>query len=198
MLVCVAKNFAAYGRWGRALSSACAIAAISCTCLLSGDVLSAAEPSAGDLEFFEKQIRPLLVQHCYECHSGASKKIQGGLRLDASAAWLAGGDTGPAVVPGDLDKSLLVRAMRYADSDLEMPPRGKLPAEIIQLFEQWVAKGAPAPAESAEATTARPTIDLAVGRQFWCYRPIVAPPLPQPRPAADAGRDRCVCHRRRA
>ncbi len=152
-------------------------------CLLSGDVLTASEPSAGDLEFFERQIRPLLAQHCYECHSGASKKIQGGLRLDASAAWLAGGDTKPAVVPGDPDKSLLVRAVRYADSDLQMPPRGKLPAEVIQLFEQWVAKGAPAPTESAAEVTARPTIGLAAGRQFWCYRPIVAPAVPQPQDA---------------
>src|SRR4051812_24123405 len=87
----------------------------------------AAAPQAGDLEFFENKVRPVLVEHCYSCHSG--KKDRGGLRVDSRAALLAGGDTGPALVPGKPDQSLLLKAVRH-QGDLKMPPKGKLPTAV--------------------------------------------------------------------
>src|SRR5262249_22090341 len=102
-------------------------------------------PSAADLAFFESKVRPLLVEHCYECHSDRKKKPKGGLRLDSRAGWVAGGDTGPALVAGDVEHSLLVRAVRYGDSELKMPPDEKLADGEIAVLEEWVRRGAPDP-----------------------------------------------------
>ena len=74
------------------------------------------------VEFFEKRIRPLLVENCYKCHSAQSEKVKGGLLLDTREGVLKGGDTGAAIVPGDPEKSLLIKAVRYTDKDLQMPP----------------------------------------------------------------------------
>ena len=104
----------------------------------------AAVPDASGLEFFEKRIRPLLAEHCYECHS-AEKKTKGGLRLDNRDGWSRGGDSGPAVLPGNLDDSPLIKAVRYRDKDFRMPPKRKLSDEQIADFEKWVTLGAPVP-----------------------------------------------------
>ncbi|HWB54772.1 MAG TPA: DUF1549 domain-containing protein, partial [Tepidisphaeraceae bacterium] len=132
--------------------------------------------AAADLEFFEKQIRPLLAQHCYECHG--EKKSKGGLRLDVAAGWQRGGDSGPAVVAGKPDESLLIAAVRR--EGLEMPPTGKLPDNAIRVLEEWVARGAPAPADARRPIAANVprTIDIAAGRQFWAYQPPRATVLP--------------------
>ncbi|TMQ01810.1 MAG: hypothetical protein E6L09_01855, partial [Verrucomicrobia bacterium] len=82
-----------------------------------------ADPNRADAEFFEKKIRPVFVEHCYKCHSQEAEKVKGGLLLDTRDGLLKGGDTGPAIVPGDPDKSLLIKAVRYIDEDLQMPPR---------------------------------------------------------------------------
>src|SRR5829696_1259048 len=82
-------------------------------------------PDSTGIEFFEKQVRPVLVDHCYSCHSEAAEKLKGGLLLDTKAGVLKGGDSGPAIVPGDPDKSLLIKAVRYTDKDLKMPPKDK-------------------------------------------------------------------------
>ena len=79
---------------------------------------------AGDVEFFETKIRPLLVNQCYECHSAVAKSLKAGLRLDSKSAILKGGDSGPAIVPGKPDDSLLIQSVRYESN--EMPPNGKL------------------------------------------------------------------------
>ena len=84
-----------------------------------------------DVEFFESRIRPLLVEHCYECHSGKAKKTKGGLRLDSRAGWTKGGESGPAIVPGKPDDSLLIRGVRYWDKDFTMPPT------ILWLRHRW-------------------------------------------------------------
>ena len=89
----------------------------------------AADPDG--IEFFEKKIRPLLVEKCYECHAETSKRLKGGLRLDSKAATLKGGDTGPSLVPGDPDKSLTVKAIRQQDAELKKPPQGTLTDEQI-------------------------------------------------------------------
>src|SRR5580704_2275470 len=85
-----------------------------------------AQAQSADFEFFEQKIRPVLVDHCYKCHSAESEKIEGGLRLDIREGLLKGGDSGPTIVPGNPEKSLLVKAVRYLDPDLQMPPKTKL------------------------------------------------------------------------
>ncbi len=114
-------------------------------------------------EFFEKKIRPVLAESCYECHSASSKKLKGGLLVDNRAALLKGGDTGPAVVPGKPEKSLLLDAMAHRVEDLEMPPKKpKLPDAVLKDFERWIKDGAVWPGgETAAATTNAYGFDLA-------------------------------------
>jgi hypothetical protein len=151
--------------------------------LLAGQVSApAAEQSDGgtaeDLDFFEQRIRPLLVNHCAECHGGAGEKTHGGLSLDTRAGWETGGDSGPAIVPGDPDASLLIRAVRYADTALQMPPDGKLSAEQIADLERWVRRGA---ADPRTGRRAAPGIGGDEARQFWSFLPVREPPLPEVR-----------------
>jgi Protein of unknown function (DUF1553)/Protein of unknown function (DUF1549)/Planctomycete cytochrome C len=131
----------------------------------------AEEVSKQHLEFFEKNIRPVLVEHCYECHSSQSEKLKGKLLLDSRESALKGGETGPAIVPGDAEASLVVQALRY--ENFEMPPKGKLPAEVISNFEQWIKNGAADPREGSGAATIAPPpqIDFVAARQFWSLRP---------------------------
>src|SRR6187402_3173381 len=105
--------------------------------------LAATDPAEG-IAYFEKQVRPVLINRCYECHS-AGKKIKGGLALDTREATLKGGDSGPSLVAGDLEKSKLIEAIRYLNHDLQMPPKGKMPASEIKALEDWVRMGAPDP-----------------------------------------------------
>ena len=110
--------------------------AFVCLCLLvAGGGVFAAEPTAKGLAFFEKKIRPVLVEHCYKCHSASSEKVKGELLLDTRERIRKGGESGHAVVPKNLDESLLIEAIRYGDEDLEMPPKEKLPASVIADFE---------------------------------------------------------------
>ncbi len=95
------------------------------------------------LEFFEKKIRPVLVEHCYECHAAGAKIIQAGLRVDHRAGLLKGGDSGASVVPNEPEHSSILKALRYEDA--EMPPKGKLADSIIADFETWIQMGAPDP-----------------------------------------------------
>ncbi len=97
-------------------------------------------------DFFERKIRPVLVEHCYECHAGDAELIQGGLRLDDPDSMLRGGDSGAAVMPGEPDKSLLLAAIRY--DGLEMPPEGPLGDRVVQDFETWIKLGAVDPREA--------------------------------------------------
>src|SRR2546422_5627941 len=90
-----------------------------------------AEPSPEQTEFFEKKIRPLFADNCYDCHSATSKTIKGGLLLDSSVNVLKGGDSGPVIVPGQPEKSLLIKAVRYVDEDLQMPPKHRLAPEQV-------------------------------------------------------------------
>ena len=126
-------------------------------------------------DFFEARIRPVLVRYCYECHSSESKKIKGSLRLDHREGLLAGGETGPAVVPGDVQQSLLMNALRY-DDGLEMPPSGKLSDEVIGNFEKWIKMGAPDPRTTSSSTTTASlkskTVDIEAGRKHWAYQPV--------------------------
>ncbi len=142
-----------------------------------GQVYSQAD-SAG-IDFFEAKIRPALIKHCYECHSQEAEKSKGGLLLDTREATLLGGDSGPALVPGDAEKSLLMAAISYTDSSLEMPPKYKLEASEIADFRRWIEMGAPDPRKSDSAGIITSVIDIEAGREFWAYRPPEAGVAPQ-------------------
>ncbi len=129
-----------------------------------------------DTAFFEAKVLPVLQKRCFECHSHENK-IKGGLALDARSGWEQGGDSGPAIIPGNVEKSLLIRAVRYGDADYEMPPKGKLPAEEIALLEAWVKQGAADP-RVTQASKNRKGIDLDEGRKFWAFQPVSDPAPP--------------------
>ncbi|MCB1062093.1 MAG: PSD1 domain-containing protein [Verrucomicrobiae bacterium] len=133
--------------------------------------------------FFEKKIRPILVEHCYECHSAKSEKLKGGFLVDSRAGVMKGGDTGPVVTPGDPEASLLIAAVRHLNEDTAMPPKEKLPAHVIADLETWVRMGAPDPrTENTVATVAaKSAIDWDKAREWWSFRPLVMPPLPEVR-----------------
>jgi hypothetical protein len=132
----------------------------------------AAPPLTADqVEFFEKKIRPIFVERCYKCHSAHAEKVKGGLLLDSREGLLKGGDSGPAIVPGDPEKSILIRAIRQTD-ELRMPVKEKLPDEQIADFVAWVRMGAPDPRlPTAAPAVARPTPSLTEARKFWAFQP---------------------------
>lgn len=134
-------------------------------------VLPAAATWAGDpgVDFFEKKIRPVLAQHCYSCHS--AKKHKGGLYLDSKAGVVQGGDSGPALVPGKPAESRLIKAIRYDDPELRMPPSRKLPATVIADLEKWVTMGAPDPRTATVAKVTKDENVLDKARTFWAYQP---------------------------
>ncbi len=134
--------------------------------------------AAEGIQFFEKEIRPLLHQHCYECHSTEMGKAKGGLVLDSRVGWEKGGDSGAAIVPGDPEASLLIRAVSYSDGDLKMPPKYRLPDVERVALAKWVKSGAPDP-RSGEIIKKTEEIDLAKGRQFWSFRPTSDPSVPE-------------------
>ena len=140
------------------------------TLLIAGSSL-AADPTVDRerLDFFESKIRPVLVQHCYECHAADSKKIRGGLLVDSREGLLEGGESGPAVVPGNPEDSLLISAMRH--EDFEMPPQGKLPQTIITDFEKWISAGAADPRQGTAEVANSNFIDVEAGRKHWAYQP---------------------------
>ena len=149
----------------------------------------AAGPTPEQLEFFEKRIRPLLSESCYKCHSARSEKLKGGLMLDSREALLKGGDTGPALVPGNLEKSLLIEAVHWAKDDLQMPPKKRLAPQQVADLEAWVKDGAPWPAEVAPKRAAAPVFDLKKRKlDHWCWKPPLDAQPPSVK-AADWPRD---------
>jgi len=147
---------------------------ITCFLLCFTEVVCVAnEADPKGVEFFENKIRPLLVEKCYKCHSADSEKLKGALRLDTQVGMRAGGQScSPAVTPGDPDKSLLVKAIRWVDEDLQMPPKEKLKAEQIASFEAWIKMGAPGP------RTAVAEGKVISAGTHWAYQPIRDAPPP--------------------
>ena len=129
-------------------------------------------------EFFEKKIRPLLIQRCDECHSAKKSEESGQLALDSRARLMAGGTRGPVVVASQPDASLLIKAIRYVDPKLQMPPEGKLPDAEIELLTQWIRDGAFVPEYGQDAGRKSQEIDWDAARQFWSFRPLVRPAVP--------------------
>ncbi|MEQ8787202.1 MAG: DUF1553 domain-containing protein [Pirellulaceae bacterium] len=121
-------------------------------------------------DFFEKKIRPVLVQRCYECHSAKADMAEGKLLLDSRAAMHQGGETGPAIVPGEPNNSLLLAALRY--EDLEMPPDGKLADAVIADFERWIKMGAPDPRAATQAMDDAPKYVAAKPEDVWSLAPV--------------------------
>jgi hypothetical protein len=128
--------------------------------------------STEDFEFFEKNIRPLFAENCYKCHSAESEKIKGGLLLDTREGLLKGGENGPAIAPGDPEKSLLIKAVRYIDKDLQMPPKDKkLPDADIAKLVTWVKMGAPDPRVTGKRTDAA----AAKAKAWWAFQSVRKP-----------------------
>ena len=162
--------------------------AVSSPSLLYASLIPAAmtlrADDSRDAEFFEKKIQPIFQEHCYKCHSHGDK-IKGGLVVDSHEGVLAGGDSGPAVAPGDPEKSLLIEAVRYENEDLQMPPKGKkLSDEQIALLTEWVKRGAPWAKETGQKIAKRAKGGITdEDRQWWAFQPVKkAEP-----PPADAG-----------
>ncbi len=156
------------------------------TSLASRLLLAAALPLAAfanddaGLNLFVEKVEPILKEHCYKCHSHSSDKIKGGLVLDSRDAFLTGGDTGPSIVPGDPEKSLLIEAIRYTNDDLQMPPKGKKLADNqIAALTEWVKKGAPWPEREGQKMATRTKGKITEeDRQWWSFQPLsrVNPP----------------------
>lgn len=145
---------------------------------IGAERIAADEPSEDALAFFETQIRPALIEHCAECHWGDTE-ASGGLLLDSKQGWLVGGDLGPAIVPGDLDSSLLIKAIEYEDPNLEMPPDGKLDQTTIAAFRHWIQAGAVDPRQAASSGPSEPAkagLPVSRAQEHWAYRPIDAAP----------------------
>ena len=150
-------------------------AAVCCLAWGIGSPLLATDaPSPERLEFFEKQVRPLLIEHCSECHG--AKKSEAGLRLDTKRGFNKGSDTGPIVVAGNVDGSRLMKALSYRDGETQMPPKGQLPDEKIAVFKKWLELGSPWPDEAASAGGGSSAKD------HWAFQPVKRPPVPSPPP----------------
>jgi len=137
---------------------------------------AAAPPRADDdgLAFFETHVRPLLAAHCYECHAAVDGNTSGDLALDTRAGWQRGGQSGPAIVPGDPDASLLMKVVRRDDPDWAMPPDSPLPAEAVKTLERWIRMGAPDPRDG------EPRSRTAAQAALWSLQPVRDPPVPTP------------------
>ncbi len=162
------------------LSRACALTVVAGF----GAAFSAHAGAPSDLaqlDFFEKKIRPVLVQECYECHSNDAKKIKGGLTLDTREGVMKGGDSGPAVVPGKPNKSLLLTTMRHEDpdEDLAMPPKkDMLPEQVLADFAEWIKMGAPDPRDGK--VVAKSSWDMEAAKAHWAFKAITNPAVPKP------------------
>ncbi|EGF27889.1 DUF1549 domain-containing protein [Rhodopirellula baltica] len=141
---------------------------VGCAAMVAAD-----ESNEESFDFFEARIRPVLIEHCYECHAADSDELGGSLRLDVKAGWMIGGDSGPAITPGDPAASELMAAIRYESS--EMPPSGKLPDHVVRDFEKWIRDGAADPRlmdEEEQLTSSQhQEFDWDQARQFWAFQP---------------------------
>ena len=144
--------------------------------LLYGQSLGATDLTPSQTTFFENKIRPVLADNCYKCHSTLAEKVKGSLLLDTREALLKGGESGPVIVPGDPDASLLIKAVRYTDPDLQMPKDKKLPDDEIANLEAWVKMGAPDP-RSATAQQRQWADDKT---NHWAWQPVKRVAVPEP------------------
>lgn len=152
---------------------------ITFSLVISSLTIRASADSTSGIKFFESKIRPVLVEHCYGCHSETSGKSRGGLKVDSYESMIAGGDTGPAIAPRSLQKSLLYESILYGENSYQMPPKGKLPEQTIEDFRRWILMGAPDPRTTKISPDIATKIDFEQGRSFWAYQPLVPPAVPE-------------------
>jgi len=149
--------------------------------------ITQAPPTTDQLEFFETKIRPIFAANCFQCHSSSSNPLRAGLELDWKGGWEKGGQSGPAIVAGDPEKSRLIRAVRYNDFALQMPPSDKLTDAQINDLVAWVKMGAPDP------RTSRPVVGGlrygGRGKEHWSFKPVTKPAPPPVKNAAWAKND---------
>jgi hypothetical protein len=146
-----------------------------------------------DTEFFERKIRPLLVERCYSCHSAASEKLKGDLLLDSKAGVLKGGESKkPAIVPGDPVHSLLIEAVTYQNEDLRMPPKKRLTDEQVADLVAWVKMGAPDPRTQVAKAAPPVAVDTSAAKKHWAFQPIKDPSIPQPKNAGSTPVDHFI------
>lgn len=135
------------------------------------------------LTFFENKVRPVLVEQCYSCHSTAAKekgKLKAALLVDSRQGLLTGGETGPALVPGKPQESLLLKVIRHEIKGAEMPPTGKLPESVITDLTKWIEMGAPDPrTAAAPVAPVHNTINVEKGKQWWAFKPLTQPAVPK-------------------
>lgn len=143
----------------------------------------AAEADAAGVAFFEKNIRPVLANNCYQCHSAEARNLKGGLFLDSKQGMLDGGDSGPVIRPGKPAESRLLQAIRH-EGKLKMPPRDKLSGQVAAHFAEWIRMGAPDPRVANGGNPVKNTIDLEAGRKFWSFIPPTEPDTPAVRDRA--------------
>jgi hypothetical protein len=137
----------------------------------------AAEADAAGMAFFEKNIRPVLANSCYQCHSAEARNLKGELFLDSKQGMLNGGESGPVIVPGKPAESRLLQAIRR-DGKLKMPPRDKLSRQVADNFAKWIGMGAPDPRVANGGNPVKSKIDLEAGRKFWSFIPPDTPNTP--------------------
>ncbi len=148
--------------------------------VLAGHSIACAAPPAKEAAFFESKIRPALVKYCFECHAERSKEVGGKLLLDTREGLLKGGETGPAVIARQPDKSLLIQAIRY--DGLEMPPDNRLPEAVVNDFATWVRNGAFDPRRPKKDDVAKKTesvVSSGGDEQLWSVKPVQTPPIPE-------------------
>jgi hypothetical protein len=168
----------------RAVNRLCRIAVALMLAIPGVAVMADEAPQAADdaeLRFFESRVRPVLVKHCYDCHSTEAGTAEGGLRVDSRQAIRQGGENGPAVVPGEPDASLLLKAVSHADPDLKMPPKQRLSNTAIADLRRWIETGAPDPRDESDTATAYPRADA----DFWAYQPVRDVPRPSGRQSGE-------------
>ena len=159
-----------YPVWGR-------LGVLLATIVLAAAARAGGPASPEGIRFFRERIEPVLATECYRCHSARADKVKGGLYLDSHEGMLRGGDTGPAVVPGKCDESLLIQAIRHEDG-LEMPPKKpRLSESAIADFTNWINQGAPDPREGEAHSAGRPQFEEA--RRHWSFQPIRKPRPPK-------------------
>lgn len=155
------------------------VVVLVCAVFFNRESIRAEEPTAVGVQFFEQHICPLLEQRCYKCHSASGETVESGLQLDSRPAWQQGGDSGPAIVPGNPAESLLIRVLRYSDDEpVQMPPDGKLPQAENDLLTRWVARGAPDPRSQVVVHAKKREINLEEERKHWAYQPLTEPAMP--------------------
>lgn len=153
--------------------------AVACVWACFSIQVLASDIDADAIAFFESEVRPILVEHCYECHSDDTDEPEGGLRLDSRSGWQLGGDSGPALVPGDVEESLIIDAVRHSENVVSaMPPSSKLSLKQIDALERWVAGGAVDPRDGVTSAQAKAFDWQSRFDDHWSWRPVRSVAVP--------------------